>query len=162
MDKQKNDATLSKLGDIYQYYIALKECFEMKAEDKIQIEVQGDVTLISGNKNIFQQEVKHHNANSKLTNRSTDFWNTLKNWAFYYYQSITFDRLIIFTTANIDKSSAFYDWNVKSATEKNEQLFNIGIETKAKESEFRPLYDFIFNGSISNQKLLALLDKIEI
>lgn len=55
MNRKRNDATLSKLGDIYQYFIALLDCFMMEAGDKIQIEVQGDVTLFSSDKKNFQK-----------------------------------------------------------------------------------------------------------
>ena len=39
MDRAINDATLGKAGDIYQYYIALRDCFKMKTGDKLQIEM---------------------------------------------------------------------------------------------------------------------------
>ena len=66
MSRRRNDATPSKLGDIYQYFIALLDCFKMEAGDKIQIETQGDVTLISSDKKSFQKEVKHHTGSSSL------------------------------------------------------------------------------------------------
>ena len=61
MERAINDATLGKVGDIFQYYIALRECFKMNSCDKIQIETNGDVSLIAElTKNSFQEEVKHH------------------------------------------------------------------------------------------------------
>lgn len=33
MNKAVNDATLSKVGDIYQYLIALRDCFELDSDD---------------------------------------------------------------------------------------------------------------------------------
>lgn len=61
MDRAINDATLVKAGDIFQYYIALRDCFKMKTGDKLQIEVNGDVSLIAeSSKNSYQKEVKHH------------------------------------------------------------------------------------------------------
>mgnify|MGYP006890810471 FL=1 len=35
--KAVNDATLQKAGDIYQYLIALKDCFELADVDTLQI-----------------------------------------------------------------------------------------------------------------------------
>lgn len=45
MTKAINDATLNKAGDIYQYLIALKDCFELNDGDTLQIETNGDVVL---------------------------------------------------------------------------------------------------------------------
>ena len=36
-----NDATLNKSGDIYQYLVALKDCFELNDGDILQIEQKG-------------------------------------------------------------------------------------------------------------------------
>ncbi len=47
MDRAVNDATLKKMGDIFQYYVALKDCFKMGMSDKLQIEVNGDVSVIA-------------------------------------------------------------------------------------------------------------------
>ena len=59
MDRAINDATLGKAGDIYQYYIALRDCFKMKTGDKLQIEINGDVSLITNlSQESFQKEVK--------------------------------------------------------------------------------------------------------
>ena len=43
MTKAINDATLNKSGDIYQYLLALKDCFELNEGDMLQIETNGDV-----------------------------------------------------------------------------------------------------------------------
>ncbi|HHV08661.1 MAG TPA: hypothetical protein GXX75_00055 [Clostridiales bacterium] len=102
MGRKRNDATLSKLGDIYQYFIALFDCFKLKAGEKIQIELQGDDTLISSEINrSFQKEVKHHIGDSKLSDRDQDLWNTLKNWILDYKDNVDFGQLILFTTADI-------------------------------------------------------------
>lgn len=47
MTKAINDATLNKVGDIYQYLIALKDCFELNDGDTLQIETNGDVSIIN-------------------------------------------------------------------------------------------------------------------
>ena len=80
MERANNDATLSKLGDIYQYYIALLECFNMGENEKIQIEVSGDVSKISEDTTSFQMEVKHHIGDDTISDRDIDFWKTVKNW----------------------------------------------------------------------------------
>lgn len=162
MDRKKNDATLSKLGDIYQYYIALLDCFKMQEGEKIQIEVQGDVTLISSN-NSFQKEVKHHVGSSTLSDRDIDLWNTLKNWINDYSNSIKFDQLILFTTADIMTSSVFFDWNAKNNMQKYDILHTIGGKKKKSEESFRACYNDIFNSEkISKEQICVLLGKFQI
>lgn len=52
--KAVNDATLQKAGDIYQYLIALKDCFELADGDTLQIETNGDVSIINDTGGRFQ------------------------------------------------------------------------------------------------------------
>ena len=40
MTRAVNDATLQKAGDIYQYLIALRDCFELNDGDTLQIETK--------------------------------------------------------------------------------------------------------------------------
>ncbi|MEG2013629.1 MAG: hypothetical protein RR063_10575 [Anaerovoracaceae bacterium] len=163
MSRKRNDATLSKLGDIYQYFIALMDCFKMEAGDKIQIEVQGDVTLISSDKKSFQKEVKHHTGSSSLSDRDTDLWNTLKNWVIDYSDSMKFNQLILFTTSDIAPTSVFHDWNSKEKADKYNVLYEIGRKVKNAEEIFRPCYNNIFNESnATKEQLCDLLDKFRI
>ena len=163
MDRKKNDATFSKLGDIYQYFVALLDCFAMKEGEKIQIELRGDVSLISGDNNGFQKEVKHHTSSSKLSDRDIDLWNPLKNWVSNYSDSMTFDQLVLFTTADIATTSVFYGWNEKGTDDKYNILSKIGEKVKATEKLFRPCYNTIFNSkNITKEQVLNLLDKFKI
>lgn len=163
MSRKRNDATLSKLGDIYQYFIALLDCFKMKAGDKIQIELQGDVTLICSDKKSFQKEVKHHTGSSSLSDRDTDLWNTLKNWVIDYSDSMKFNHLILFTTADIKTTSVFYNWNSKEKAEKYNVLYKIGEKVKKAEESFRPCYNDIFNSeNITKEQLCDLLGNFQI
>lgn len=73
-----NDATLQKVGDLYQYFIALLDCFSLKKGEAMLIETQGDVSIISFcGKSRLQKEIKHHFGSKYLSNRSEDFWKTL-------------------------------------------------------------------------------------
>ena len=47
MDKAVNDATLKQAGTIYQYLIALRDCFDLNDNDTLQIETNGDVSIIN-------------------------------------------------------------------------------------------------------------------
>ena len=42
-----NDATKQKIGDIYQYFIALFDCFSLKKGESMLIETEGDVSIVS-------------------------------------------------------------------------------------------------------------------
>lgn len=163
MERQKNDATLSKLGDIYQYYVATLDCFKMVVGDKIQIEIQGDITCISGDKIRFQKEVKHHVGGGKLTDRNSEMWKTLKNWTENYEQSIRCDKLILHTTSEISDTSIYHKWDKKNGEEKYKLLFDVGVEKQTREKEFREFYDKIFiSSNISKDELCRLLEKVYI
>lgn len=104
MDKAINDATLVKVGDIFQYYIALRDCFMMKSGDKLQIETNGDVSIIAKlSKNSFQREVKHHFGEKSFSDRDVDFWKTLSNWYVEYKRITSFSNLILYTTSIISE-----------------------------------------------------------
>lgn len=59
MTRAVNDATLQKAGDIYQYLIALRDCFELNDGDTLQIETNGDVKRMSIN-NIKKLSMNPH------------------------------------------------------------------------------------------------------
>lgn len=161
MDRAINDATLVKAGDIFQYYIALRDCFKMKTGDKLQIEVNGDVSLIAElSKNSYQKEVKHHFGKKNLRDRDEDFWKTLSNWYVEYDRISYFSSLILYTTATISSNSPFNNWNERKPEDKIEQLKLIGSSEKKKEKTFREYYNKIFDKEIYNKdKLLNILKR---
>lgn len=54
-----NDATKQKIGDIYQYFIALFDCFSLKKGESMLIETEGDVSIVShSGQNRVQKEIK--------------------------------------------------------------------------------------------------------
>ncbi|MBB6632499.1 hypothetical protein [Clostridium algidicarnis] len=132
MERVSNDATLSKIGDIYQYLIALLKCFELHDGESILIEVFGDVTKVS-QKDSFQIEVKHHIGEDYLSDRDVDFWKTLKNWTIEYDKIKNYDKLILYTTSNIAEDSPFLDWNHKKDSEKMSVLKEIANIKKSRE-----------------------------
>ncbi|URZ05449.1 ABC-three component system protein [Clostridium felsineum] len=162
MKRASNDATLNKIGDIYQYLIALLKCFELNEGESILIEVLGDVTKVS-QKDSFQMEVKHHIGEDYLSDRDVDFWKTLKNWTIEYDKIKNYDKLILYTTSSIDKDSPFLDWNHKKDSEKMSVLKGIGEIKKSREETFREIYNDIFNvATYDNKKILLILSKLEI
>lgn len=159
MEKAVNDATLKKAGDIYQYLIALKDCFELTDSDTLQIETNGDVSIISDAGGKFQKEVKHHFSDQYLSDRDIDFWKTLANWYVDYERVKDFTSYILSTTAKISIDSPFYDWNLIDKNEKLKRIKDIGAETKEREETFRKQYNKIFNDSFDENRIWAILDK---
>lgn len=161
-ERAKNDATLTKVGDIYQYLIALRDCFELNESEVLQIEVNGDVSVLSNINGGFQKEVKHHLINKKLSDRDIDFWKTLANWYDEYDRIKNFSDLILSTTAKIDKDSSFYNWNSLSSDDKLDTIKKIGAPVKESEIKFREQFNRIFNDTLDKQRLLKILEKFRI
>lgn len=159
MSKPNNDATLQQAGIIYQYIIALKDCFELNDTDILYIETYGDVSIINNTEGLFQKEVKHHFSDVHLSERDDDFWKTLANWYTEYDRVKSFTHLILYTTAIVDFSSPFYEWNNLKKEEKLNLIINIGEKLKEKEKTFRKQYNRIFNAAYDEKILLEILGK---
>lgn len=162
MTKAVNDATLNKSGDIYQYLIALRDCFDLNEGDTLQIETNGDVSIINDVGGRFQREVKHHFGDKSISDRDMDFWKTLANWYTDYERVKNFSNYILSTTATIQSGSLFYGWNYIKKEEKLKHLKDIGAKTKKKEETFRNQYNRIFVDSYDECRLLEILDKFTI
>lgn len=162
MPKAVNDATEQKAGDIFQYLIALRDCFELEEGDTLQIEVNGDVSILSGSRGKFQKEVKHHFGNTYLRDRDIDFWKTLANWYEDFNRIESFSELILYCTSSIKDTSAFHGWNELSKEKKLDKLKDIGSVIKKREEGFREQYTRIFGSKYSKENLLAIMDKFSI
>lgn len=162
MTRAVNDATLQKAGDIYQYLIALRDCFELNDGDTLQIEINGDVSIINDVGGRFQREVKHHFGNKSISDRDIDFWKTLANWYIDYERVKNFSNYILSTTAIIRSNSPFYGWNNLQKAEKLKRLKDIGAITKEKEATFRSQYNRIFADLYDENRLFEILDKFTI
>jgi hypothetical protein len=162
MSKAVNDATLTKLGDIYQYYVALKDCFDINDDETLQIEVNGDVSVISDSKGGFQKEVKHHLGTDFLSDRDIDFWKTLANWYSDYERIKAFSDLILFTTSQINSNSAWNNWSSSDSTGRLAILKEIGVKVKPNEKEFRKQYNRIFGDVYDDKRIMDILHKFSI
>lgn len=162
MTRAVNDATLQKAGDIYQYLITLRDCFELNDGDTLQIETNGDVSIINDMGSRFQKEVKHHFGNRVISDRDIDFWKTLANWYVDYERVKNFSNFILSTTATIQSNSSFYSWNNIKKTEKLKRLKAIGSICKENEETFRKQYSRIFGDDYDESRLLEILDKFTI
>ncbi len=157
-----NDATKSLMGNVYQFIIALNDCFELNEGEQLSIEVHGDVSIINRDSGRVQKEIKHHINQDNLTERDIDFWKTLANWYVSYELINGFDSLILFTTSKIPANSNLQDWNNKSAIDKLNILKNIGATKKEREETFRKEFLRIFNDTYNEENLLNILAKFNI
>lgn len=162
MAKAVNDSTLQKAGDIYQYLIALRDCFDLSDGDTLQIETNGDVSIINDMGGRFQKEVKHHFGNTSISDRDIDIWKTIANWYVDYERVKDFSNYILSTTATIQSDSPFHNWNNIKNTEKLTRLKDIGAISKEAEKTFRNQYNRIFDASYDENRLLEILDKFTI
>lgn len=162
MTKAINDATKQKIGDIFQYLVALRECFKLKEGETLQIEVNGDVSVLAGNEGRFQIEVKHHLSEKSLGDRDIDFWKTLANWYDDYNRINNFEELILYTTASIKQKSPFFNWDRLKKGEKLSAIEQIGKVSRANEKGFREQYSRIFNADYNEGRLLEILEKFTI
>lgn len=162
MARAVNDATKNKIGDIYQYLVALRDCFDLEEGETLQIETNGDVSIINDGGGRFQREVKHHFGKKCISDRDIDFWKTLANWYADYERVKGFSDYILSTTATIKEDSPFYGWNDKEKAEKLKCLKDIGAVSKKREDKFRIQYNRIFNDSYNENRLLEILDKFTI
>lgn len=162
MTKAVNDATEQKAGDIFQYLVALRDCFELEDGDTLQIEVNGDVSILTGTAGKFQKEVKHHFGKTTLSDRDIDFWKTIANWYEDFERIKSFNALILYCTSNIKTTSPFYGWNELTKEAKLVKLEEIGSITKRRETGFREQYTRIFYSGYNKDHLLKILDKFSI
>ena len=86
----KQDSTKTFKPIIYQFYIALEKCFDLRKDEKLFIETYGDVTV----SNDIQIEVKDYD--SELTDLDHNIWNTLKNWIDVNFDISYYKKLILF------------------------------------------------------------------
>lgn len=166
MDEQKhllNDATDKVKGFLYQFYIALKYCFELNQNEKLFIEKFGDVTI----DNLSQIEVKDYN--NPLTDAHDNLWNTLYNWCSDSFDAIQYKNLILLTTQQIGKKSKLNGWNNKNMTDKLSVIISIAQDyceknkepkTDATTSKIRKMSKIISDEN--QEKLKTILDKFTI
>lgn len=162
MARAVNDATLQKAGDIYQYLIALRDCFELNDGDTLQIETNGDVSIINDMGGRFQKEVKHHFGHKSISDRDIDFWKTLANWYVDFERVKNFSCYILYTTATINDNSPFFRWNDLKKEDKLKCLKDIGAISKKNEETFRNQYNRVFGDLYEENRLLKILDKFRI
>ncbi|MDD5158096.1 hypothetical protein [Sulfurimonas sp.] len=156
-DKLIHDATKTIKPIFYQCYIALEKCFDLLENESVYIETYGDVTVMNKNGS-SQTEVKDYEKD--LTNLDHNIWKTLKNWL-NDPNILTYKNLILLTTQDLSKMTAFQEWNSKNKNEKLSILKDINtlfLEQTKKAKETEELLLLVLDNS-RNEKLLEILNK---
>lgn len=123
MDKIKQNALSTKMGDIYHYYLAIKLLLENNNWNKCEIEKLGDITLIDkNNKQIFNIEVKHHIEKNELKVHQEEFLKTLSNWFDIRNLFDENTKLILMTSSTISQDNPLRHWNQYDSNKKYEIL----------------------------------------
>lgn len=156
---------------ISQFYLALEICFEMKNEEVVLIERDGDVS-----KNNFlnkgegiQLELKEYADDDDLTDSHLNFWNTLNNWLNEGFDSSKYKYLILTTTQDYGAKTSLSRWNASKKDERIDILKDIHEkakkrfleaklkDTKATESDSLKLMNKVFSipSSVEN-----IIDKV--
>lgn len=158
MERQKNDDTKTKLGDLFHYLIVMEHCLDLKPGDTIYVETFGDISIESAGSSI-NMEIKNHLQKHLLSSRHGDFWNSLKNWVTYHEQMDKFKKLLLVSTSVTDSKSIFNTWNELDEDERYALLKNEGQQIKKKESGFREWYTDIFlKDEKTIRKIIAKLE----
>ncbi|GLQ92803.1 hypothetical protein [Dyella acidisoli] len=136
--KVANDATASLAGSIFQFCVALDQCFRLGKSESLWIERFGDVTTSE-----VQIETKQYADN--LTDNHPNFWKTLKNWCDGSFDHAPYSKLVLLTTQTIGPQCKLQKWNDASATDRVGILETIWKEAgkkyeaaKEKEPQAKP------------------------
>jgi hypothetical protein len=142
MTKQRNNATATVKGIIYQFLVALKKCFELQEGESVYIETFGDVSVFG--KDTEQIETKFYKKD--LTDMDINVWKTLSNWIDDKFDLDSFNSLILLTTQKIKLSSEWYGWNEKNISQKLITINKMKDEYTKKQRK--------------NKELVVILNKI--
>lgn len=107
------DASSSALGYLHQIRWALLALLRAGRADlsvRVSLEKIDDVTLTLEDESLLEaQQIKHHTAETVLTDGSADFWSTLRVWlSTPSLRGPNGPRLYLITTASVPENSAVY------------------------------------------------------
>ncbi len=134
INEPKNTAKPTILAFHYQILLALQNCFEMSNSQTVWIEKDGDISIISDNKEESKQiEVKDYS--NDLTDNHENFWKTLKNWLAPEFDHTRYASLILHTTQSFGKKTKFNSWNNQDVDTRLKILKSIYNKNKEKDKE---------------------------
>lgn len=160
MVKQRNNATATVKGIIYQFLVALQKCFELQADESVYIETFGDVSVFG--EDAEQIETKFYKKD--LTDMDLNVWKTLGNWLDDKFDIIPFNALILLTTQRVKSSSEWYGWNEKNLSQRLmivNKMKDDYLRKQRKNKELTTIIDKIFDET-KHDKLKVVLRKFSI
>jgi len=147
----------STIGNFYHYLIVINKLFYLKENQKIIIEVNGDITIAKIDNSTFLEnyEIKYHQDDNKLNYANEDLWKSIKNWVQDVDNYDESTRLILYTTSSLDDE--LIDFNRISIDERLELLKKWKQKTKNK--NILSHVEIIFK---NESKLKKVLEKIDL
>lgn len=157
-NKLRHDDTSGIAGTIYQFYVTVEQCFNLKEGEKLIIEKYGDIT-ISGS---LQIEVKKYE--DKLTDLHENIWNTINNWLQDGFRPNYYKELILLTTQEFGTNSLFKNWNDEQLDKKKEILKMIAEKYSKKQKKNEKTERLIHSvlDLTKSKKLCTILEKFSI
>ena len=139
-------------GNFYHYYLVIDKLFDLEENQKIMIEVAGDITKASIDDELFLEniEVKYHEGKNELNTSNVDFWNSLKNYVKDADKYTSHTKLILQTTSTLHPD--LIDFENKTLEEKLLLLEKWKKNTKNK--EITSHYEFIKSHKEALDKIL--------
>ena len=123
MTKLKFDSTSSIKGVLYQFFVALEQCFKMRKGQAVYIETYGDVSVLG---NLFDsKQIESKLYKKALTDSDKNIWKSLYNWMREDFPIDQFGYLVLLTTQKVPMGSAWLNWNDKTPSERMAVLRNI-------------------------------------
>ena len=159
MKKLRFDSTSSIKGDLFQFLIALEQCFEMQEGQAVYIETYGDVSVLGNLSDSKQIESKLYKRN--LTDLDKNVWKSIYNWMSEDFPVDTFSSLILLTTQKVSIGSAWLNWNGKNPSERMDVLTSIKKcfdSRKRKDKDLATYMNAIFDAK--NAKRLSQIAKM--
>jgi len=160
MSKQRNNATVTVKGIIYQFLVALKKCFELQEGESVYIETFGDVSVLG--EGTEQIETKFYKRD--LTDMDINVWKTLSNWIDEKFDVNSFNSLILLTTQKIKSTSKWYGWNNKNISDRLKTVNEIKedfFKKQKKSKELVAIFNKIFDTE-NQRKLRMILERFYI
>ena len=167
MTKLKFDSTSSIKGVLYQFFVALEQCFKMRKGQAVYIETYGDVSVLG---NLFDsKQIESKLYKKALTDSDKNVWKSLYNWMREDFPIDQFGYLVLLTTQKVPMGSAWLNWNDKTPSERMAVLRNIKKSfdsRKRKDKDLSTYMNVIFDAKnatrLSQIAKMLYIDSISI
>jgi len=139
-------------GNFYHYYLVINKLFDLEVNQKIMIEVAGDITKATIDNELFLEniEVKYHEGKNELNASNVDFWKSLRNYVNDVDKYTSNTKLILQTTSTLHSDLISFD----NKTLEEKLLLLDGWSKDTKNKEIISHYEFIISQKDALSKIL--------